>query len=383
MNAHLHAAWRDHRLATSRCFTAALLAALAVAALGLALTAASASAAPPPSFVGTQSWKDPSGAQFDKLQQANTQTFRSQMAWTSVEPDAPTGACRCVHSYRWGRYDRQFEMAARRGIRVLPILLGSPSWASRDVRWPPVAGKPGDADWKRQAFYDFAKAASKRYGPNGDFWQGKSFPANVRARYWQVWNEPNLPNYWWNKVNAAEYARLLKITSAALKTGDPSALTVTGGVPWSRHAPIHPPEFLQKVFSVSGTTADYVAIHPYARTPNDVLEGVRLARRALNSTRAKGTPLWLTEFGWSTGGRASSYTVSESTQAKYLRETYRKLLGARSTYGIHGAIWFNLQDVNRGTAWYYKTGLLRSDGRTPKPSWKALRCVTSGGSFCG
>jgi len=379
-------AWRPLSPATSRRAASGLLAPLALAAACLALLAPSAHAAPPTDFVGTQAFGGPTDAQLARLGKAKVRVFRAQMGWATVESQKPTGctssAC-SKHTYDWRPYDRMFERAASNGVRILPVLLGSPRWAVSDERWVPVRGKPGYRDWKRQAFYDFAKAAARRYGPNGAFWAeraslGKRTPGSVRARYWQVWNEPNLKNYWWNKPSPSEYAHLLRNTAPALKRGGGSSvLVVAAGLPWSQYAPMKPPEFIQKMFA-SRATADIVAIHPYGKTPNSVMSGVRDARRA-----AKSRPLWLTEFGWSSSGPSSTFRVSESTQARYLRETYRKLLAERSSLGIHGAVWFNLADKrppsSSQNAWYYHTGLFRTSG-AHKRSWKAMNCVTGAGT---
>ena len=365
--------------------TAALL--VALAAVCVAVAAPDASAAPPSEFVGTQSWNDPTDSQLGRLSTAKVKVFRTTLSWQSVEPEAPTdctaSAC-ATHSYRWARYDQMFDRAARKGVRLLPVLLASPSWATGDPRWVPVRGKSGYTNWKRQAFYDFAKAAAARYGSKGTFWQGKSYDTTaVRARYWQVWNEPNLPNYWWNKPSASEYAWLLERTAPAIKSADPSALIVSAGLPWSSSAPVKPPEFLAKVFSKSsGARADYVAIHPYGKSPDSIITGVRYARSGLRNTTASSKPLWITEFGWADSGPRSSFTVSERYQARYLRETYRKLLAVRSSYGVKGAVWFNLVNVRRpadSDAWFYHTGLFMSGGAA-KDSWYAFNCVNVGGA---
>ena len=381
---------------TPRRATAGLLICLALTAF-LAITAASASAAPPEQFVGTQAWGNPTASELSRLGRAEVRVFRAQFSWRSVEPNRPTDCndarTRCFkHDYRWGRYDRLFLRMAKAGVRPLPVLLGSPRWASPDGRWVPTFGKPEYKTWKRQAFYDFARAAAKRYGTKGTFWRNKSYATSaVRARFWQVWNEPNLPNYWWNQEDgrktAVEYGQLLIGTDSALKAGNASSLTLTGGVPWSNHATLDPPSFLQRMYSskpAASSATDFVAIHPYAGTPGLVIEGVRLARRALGSTAARSRPLWLTEFGWAQSGPSSTFTTSVKGQAKYLRDTYRALLKYRSTYGIKGAFWFNLINLKRSSdAWYYHTGLFRADRETPWDSWWALRCVTSGrADFC-
>ena len=375
--------------ATSRCLVAGLLASLAFFAVSAVFAFSASAAAPPRDFVGTQSFADPTDAELNRLGANNVRLFRAQMNWASVEAQRPSGcssgtSC-TTHTYSWGRYDRMFANAAKRGVRVMPVLLGSPAWAvgtSKDrQRFVPVEGKPGYAPWKRQAFYAFAKAAAKRYGSAGTFWKGKSYGTTaVRARYWQVWNEPNLPSYWWYKPNVAEYRGLLNGTGPALRAGDPSALVVSAGLPWSNQAALTPPAFIEKLFD-GGGKADSVAIHPYGKTPDSVMTGLRAARSALNRTPMKLRTLWLTEFGWASSGPSSTFRVSSSTQARYLRETYRKLFAARSSYGVKGAIWFNLKDrrppAGQKDAWYYHTGLFTRSG-TPKPSWTAMKCVTTG-----
>ena len=83
-----------------------------------------------------------------------------------------------------------FADAAANNVRILPVLIGSPRWAN----WKPQL-PPKDAETRRR-FYQFAEAAVARYGPHGEFWRGKPYPASVRAVDWEVWNEPNLRNYW-------------------------------------------------------------------------------------------------------------------------------------------------------------------------------------------
>lgn len=378
-----------------------LLTALILGAGLLALVASSASAAAPhPEFVATQEWREPTVAQWDHLADGNIRTFRVQLAWEGVERTRPRqcspAACK-RHVYDWTRYDRMFAHAARRRIRILPYLLGSPSWATSDARWAPVRHRPGYADWKRQAFYDFSRAAAKRYGVRGEFWRENPGLLHHPARHWQIWNEPNLSSFWWHERSGTrvvrEYAALMKRTSAYVRAGDPSARIVTAGMTTSTHSSLPPPAFLSRLFSVPGTSSsvDFVALHPYAPNPDVALEHVRLARRALNRTPARGRRLWLTEMAWSARGPASRYQAPGSTlaerermQARYLRKAYRRLFDASSDYGVYGAAWFTLADFvprrrRTDNKWYHHSGLFRSGG-APRPAWTAMKCVTGAGT---
>lgn len=386
--------------ASASCLAVRVLAALSLCAGGAALVASTASAGPPHrEFVGTQA-REPTIVQWNRLRDARLRTLRLQLNWARVEGDRPTGcdehACK-RHVYQWRRYDRIFARAAQRGIRILPYLLGSPRWATRDARWPPVRYRPGYANWKRQAFYDFAKAAARRYGVHGDLWRLIPTLPEIPARDWQVWNEPNLPNFWWmderGRKVAREYAALVKPTAARLRAGDPAARVVTAGMTSSLYSSLPPGGFLREVFSVRGTASsvDFIGLHPYAPDPAGMIEQVRLARLGVSSTAARALPIWLTEVGWSTGGPLRRYRAPGSTlaerersQARYLREAYRRLFEFSGRLRVRGAIWFRFADLHLASPhrdmWYHHSGLFRENGLDPKLAWRAMRCVTGTGT---
>lgn len=378
----------------------ALAVALAVlVATALVLAPASASAAiPPRSFTGLQSFDDPTPRQWQGLRSARPGVFRMQFNWASVEANSPSTNCStspCEHDYRWGRYDRAFDRAALAGVPIMPVVLGSPGWASegrevQDQRWAPL---PISAKGRhsREALYDFIEAATRRYGPNGTHWVGKS--AKAPAVYWQIWNEPNLPNYWHKRPNAREYAFLVKGSNAAAKRGNRAVQSVAAGLPWSSiRGSIEPTRFIRSMFKVSGvsTSLASVAVHPYTREPKNVVELVRRFRVALNGTSGKRRSIWITETGWSTGGPDNSFRAPgrtlgqrERAQAANLRSVYSRLNSVRRRYLLKGAVWFNLQDerppAGERDQWYYNTGLIKRDGATAKPSWAAFKCITGAG----
>jgi hypothetical protein len=360
---------------------AAAAALLAVAALALALAPATASAAAPPYFVGLQDWGTPDATRLLKLNRARVQTYRIQLNWANVEKQKPSGNCNpgsttCRRQYDWSRYDEVFAQAAKRNIRMLPVLLGSPAWAYAKQTTPPL-GPVG-----RRSYYDFAAAAAKRYGPNGTFWSGRGVPKETRAYYWQVWNEPNLRSYWKERPNPREYASFLSGASDAANRGDSEVRIVVGGLPYSSNrGTIDPREFLRGMFRADpGIYKKFTAVglHPYARTPSLVAEATRAMRITMNDIgRMGGKYLYLTELGWATGSPDGRFQVRDSTQASYLRDVYSRLIGKRNVWNIKGAIWFSLMDVPNADWWAERTGLLRSSG-SEKPSWSSLKSVTGG-----
>lgn len=344
----------------------------------LALVPSMAQAAAPPGFVGLQSWNDPTKTNFAGMKNSKVSTFRMQLSWASVEPNKPLGGCDsangCKHEpYRWGRYDAIFNNAALNGVRVMPVLLGSPSWAASKQQNPPMHPS------HRQAFYDFAEAAADRYGPSSSFWRDRGLNgAAVGARDWQVWNEVNLKNYWNDRPSPTQYNAMVRGTHAAVRAGDSYATTVLAGLPWGNHGQT-PPEFWKSMFKADPRIFKYFssfAIHPYARTPSIAVDsGVRPAASTVRSlTPTYKRRLWITEMGWATPRPDGRFEVSESLQASNLKSFYDKVLAVRTPDRLNGAIWFSLQDKS-GAEWYNRTGLLKANGST-KPSWARLKCVT-------
>jgi hypothetical protein len=294
--------------------------------------------------------------------------YRQQISWAVVQP-------RQGEPYVWDRYDRIFADAGRQGITILPVLLGSPPWAASKQPYPPNSSS------NRLAFYRFAEAAASRYGPNSAFWSKRGINgAAVGARSWQVWNEPNLGNYWNKRPNAAEYARLVRGTDQAIKRANAGATTILAGLPYSKYA-VAPADFLRamfradpKIYNAFGSAA----VHPYARTPSYAIDyGVRPFRAALNRLLPRGVyrSIWVTEIGWATGRPDGRFQVREATQARNLEVFYNKLLAIRKSHRIKGAIWYSYADRPGADWWAERTGLLRSSG-SAKPSWYRLKCVT-------
>ena len=352
----------------SRGAFAGLLVSLTLVAVA-ALAPASALAAAPPGFVGLQGWERPTSPQLDALRGAKVKIFRAQLNWSAVQPTRG-GA------YQWGNFDRLVVDAGQQGITILPVLLGSPPWAASKEQYPPNSSS------NRRAFYKFAETAAFRYRPNSAFWKQRGINgAVVGARQWQVWNEPNLGNYWNGRPNASQYARLVRGANEGIKRGNPGATTILAGLPYSNRA-VTPPAFLRAMFRADPKIYDAfgsAAVHAYARTPSYAIDyGVRPFRAALNRLLPRGVSrsIWVTEIGWATGRPDGRFQVREATQARNLELFYNKLLAIKKSHRIKGAIWYSFADRPRARWWAERTGLFRSNGRSAKPSWFRLKCVT-------
>src|SRR6185503_19317188 len=115
----------------------------------------------------------------------------------------------------------------------------------------------------------WAKQLVDVYGPNGSLWkENPGVPARP-IRSWQIWNEPNLAQYWQPKPSAKQYRNMLKTVGAAIKSRDPKAEIVTAGLPDSRlSGAVRLAPYLKTLYKGGGSSAfNTVAINSYAVTP--------------------------------------------------------------------------------------------------------------------
>jgi len=204
-----------------------------------------------------------------------------------------------------------------------------------------------------------------------------AYAADLARRYpqidaWEVWNEPNTSFFWRPAVDAAAYAALLKKTYSAIKSENPRAQVILGGLsPGNsdgRADGISAAEFLSRIYqSGGGKSFDAVGYHAYgdgvlADWLGDALLGIRYVMDA-NGDMTK--PVWITEIGCYTYGPGA---VSEAWQTEYLLSARTFL--ARFPY-VERAYWYTLRDANYSADPEKNYGLFRANG-TPKAAVKAF-----------
>jgi Glycosyl hydrolase catalytic core len=325
-----------------------------------------ANASAPRAFYGVIPANDPSSTEIARMGAGNVGTLRINFVWGAVQPSATA-------AFDWSHYDAIIGAAAQQGIRVLPTVYSSPSWAAARNNYPPSSQHLGD-------FGAFAQAAAARYGANGSFWTENPTIPKLPIIDWQLWNEVNSPSFWYRKPSAKQYVGLLRVFSGAIKTGDPTAKVVLAGLfrtPQIKNG-IDLDRYLPAIYKRKAKPLfDAVAVHPYATTPRDALEAVKETRQIMARFKDRRTPLWITEIGWATGGNPPTpLTVSPQRQAAYLQKTYRLMAANRGRFKISGVIWYSWRDVP-GTIWFDHTGLFTQDF-DPKPSWNAFVSLTGG-----
>lgn len=319
--------------------------ALVAAVLLLAPAAVSARAATPEGFFGVMVNGPLDAPAVDLDAQAATmeadgvQSWRVEMAWDLVEPQPGT--------LNWTLTDRKVLAAARAGIDVLGLALRAPAWAnggSLDPFVPPR--RPAD-------FGAYLRALVARYGPHGSLWaEHPDVPARP-VRAWEIWNEPNLKDYFRAQPFAKPYAALVRAAYPAVKGADPGATVLLASMAnfsWrdlakllDEHDPTHP----RLRFDAAGA-------HPFSGRPSNALKIVRLNRQVLDRRGYRKVPLWLTELTWSSAkGKkrplTQNWETTEAGQAQRLRSIYGLLLAARKALRLERVFWYTWATVDDGS----------------------------------
>jgi hypothetical protein len=296
-------------------------------------------------------------------QRLGVKWVRFDFDWSVMEPRPG--------KYVFRPYDRVAARLARADIRILGLIAYTPGWAN--------GGKAGKYHPPRDpaAFARFAATLAARYAPRG-------------IDTWEVWNEPNLGQFWGNASDAAAYTTLLKLTYRAIKQANPGAFVVSGGLaqPATSATSVDSLEFLMAMYR-HGAQGHFDALgnHPYT-TPRIPGEWLAYNWRKMTSTSPSmlsvmtrhgdgNKKIWITEFGAPTAGKSPWGTViDEQQQAAMVQQTYAAAAAAPWAGPV---FWYNYRDFcvyakDADAECFF--GLLRHDG-TPKPAYDSYRRVPS------
>jgi hypothetical protein len=322
-------------------------------------------------------WREDRAVVFDQAAQANAGVVRTTVYWSRIAPQRPALATDPFDpAYRFDDLDEFVRAAQLRGIEVMLTIWGTPTWAN--------GGKGQNrAPSKMQDLQNFARALASRYSGR--------FAGLPHARYFTVWNEPNLAQFLSPTFNSKGkpaspfiYAKLYRAAYAGIKAGSPSALVGIGETsPRGRDKPTPSPGKLQDTLS-PGTFARLLstarpklkfsawAHHPYSalgakptqryRFPNVNLSTMPAFEKKLDQWfHRKSIPMWITEYGFETKP-AEPKGVSLSQQSSYTRQAVRMVA---KDPRVEVFIWFILRDDPTST---WQSGLLTRGG-TRKPAF--------------
>jgi hypothetical protein len=318
-----------------------------------------------------------SGKDLRKLNKSGAKTVRWAFFWARLEHSSGR--------FNWEPSDNAVGDLASKGIRVLPILYGTPPWLAKSPSKPPIESQEARDAWKQ-----FLTEAVQRYGPGGSYWTGQyatdhpGKPA-LPIETWEIWNEPNLKSHWSPRPSPSDYAKLLKISHSAIMDADSSAKVMFAGMP-GYSGNVNAWDFLGRVYQTKGArnAFDLTALHPYSRTVPQMLGEIKRFRATMQKHGDVHKPLWITEIGWGSLPKDATpfgLTKGKKGQARILKHAFHALKKKRRSWHIKRVLWFNFRDPGGGNvktcSFCSSAGLLEHDG-TPKPAWSAFRSFTGG-----
>jgi hypothetical protein len=304
-------------------------------------------------------------AQAAAMKASGVQSWRVEMSWDLVEP-AP-GA------FDWAATDRKVLAAARQGIDVLGLALRAPGWANGG------AGDPFTPPKKPSDYAAYVTALITRYGPGGSLWLEHPDVPRHPVRTWEIWNEPNLKDYFTTQPFEKPYAALLRAAYPAVHQADPGATVLMASMAnysWRDLAKLLDSSTPKLKFDAAGA-------HPFSGRPDNALKIVRLNRDVLNRRGYAKVPLWLTELTWSSAkGKKQKLTqnweTTEGGQADRLRSIYKLLLAQRKPLKLARVFWYTWATSDTGENSFDYSGLFTYANGTfrAKPAAGAFASVT-------
>jgi len=264
--------------------------------------------------------------QAESIAAAGIRWVRIDLAWSASETEPGR------YDFRiWDRFLESFEPL---GIRVLFILdYGNDLYEN---------GFPPSTEAGRAAFAAFTGAAARHF-------RGRAA--------WEIWNEPNLPQYWAGSPDPEAYVALARAAAAEMRRADPDAWILGPSLGGDRFdLPYLEATFAHGLLDV----VDAVSVHPYGASHPEAAADFYTDVRALIRRHAprRTVPIVVSEWGYRVEG------LGPEGQADFLL----RALAVNRREGIPLTIWYNWQEpINP----WHSFGLLDVRGE-PKPAYRAL-----------
>jgi polysaccharide biosynthesis protein PslG len=345
--------------------------------LVLALTVAWPAAARaylPPGFIGISPQGEMTESDYQLMREANVDSVRLPMSWAAIQ-DEPPG----IAEPDWAGFDREVELAAEAGVRVMPFVFSSPAWAA-----PQPIDLPVRSAWQRWGWSTFLRAAEARYGPRGAFWREHPLLPYLPVRAWEIWNEENIVTFY-KRPDPADFAKLIRISGRILHRADPSSKVIVGGL-FGRPLQIPPNigsgAFLSGIYRAGDVKPyfDGVALHPYVAQAQAMAGELANLRRIMRRHHDGGTPIYVTELGWGSSSGPTRWQRGIWGQAKQLSRAFSILSANRIRWRIGGVWWFTWSDEG-GTCSFCRSAGLLTASREAKPSWYRFNSWTDGDPY--
>jgi polysaccharide biosynthesis protein PslG len=291
--------------------------------------------------------------------------LRFDINWDRIQANGPS-------SYDWAPFDAVVSAARSRGLNVLGTILYTPAWAR------PSGTGASTPPTNLNDYAAFAATAVAHFAPMG-------------VHTYEVWNEPNIVNFWAPGPDPARYTQMLQLAYTVIRGADPSAFVVSAGLsPYGAYGQgdsqhLNPVSFLEQMYAHgAGGSFDAVGWHPYNypyglayanwSAWSQMSQTTPSARSLMTANGDGAKQIWATEMGAPTG--SASNEMSEAAQAQLVTDSYTQL-GSWSWAGP--AFFYSYRDQQTGSSNVEDNfGVIRSDW-TLKPSYAAYQTAAATG----
>lgn len=278
--------------------------------------------------------------------------------------------------YDFSGLDAEVAEALANGLKPIVTISG----ASR--RSCPIPGLSDDdltiCPPRPSDFQEFMEQLAKRY--------------RGRVDVWEIWNEPEQPEYYYGAPDPAGYAQVLKAAYEGAKRGNPDAVVLFAGTGWINE------EYVAQVLdSLGGAPAfDAVSVHPF-RWPvgpydpssyilpdgsygEGTLKEQLLSLTNLFSSYGYGWPdLYITDMGWGTNHEIQHEELNTlEEQADFISQTIEIFKTDPELSHVKSVVFFIERDSEATDYVIFSYfGLFYRDG-SPKPSAYSFRRAVLG-----
>lgn len=242
-------------------------------------------------------------AQVKKIAEAGFRFVRMDFHWSSIETRKG--------EYSFKAYDELVESLAEHKIRPLFILdYGNPLYDQ---------GLAPHTDEGREAFARFVEAGVSHFKGKGVIWE--------------LWNEPNISQFWQPEPNAENYVKLARAVYKAAKKADPKSLLIAPALACWDFA------FLEELFKLGLLdNLDAVSVHPYGSAkPEDAYRYYETVRKLIRKYAPNKTSLQVISGEWGYSA-VKGFTVEQ--QAQFIAREFLVNLAN----GIPLSIWYDWRD---------------------------------------
>ena len=296
--------------------------------------------------------------ELDAIRAVGARWLRVDIDWSVIEPNRG--------QQNWSVPDRVVDRARARGFEVVGIIAYTPAWA-RVAGGGDTHGYPADP----ATFAGFARQAAQRY--------------STRVTHWEIWNEPNLTNFFRPRPDVGRYVELLAAAAPAVKSVQPNARILNGGLAPAvdNGSDISPVTFVQQLYARGAHQYfDILSVHPYSypALPSDAstqswntFYRMRLMRDTMVQYGDAATPVWATEFGAPTG--TASNAVSTQRQADIIADGIAE---ARRLGWVQKVFVYSMRDRGTNRADVEQNFGLLYQNFSAKPSRAVVASAASG-----